>query len=48
MCGTNTMFTDTVKGHGETLYCHCAKHCVPRLTKEFLEQLGCGVGIYAA
>ena len=44
--GTNTVFYDAVKGDGETFYCHCAKHVVPRITKETLKKLGRGVGTW--
>ena len=44
--GANTMFAETVKGDREKLYSHCAKHHVPRLAKETLDQLGYGAGAW--
>ena len=42
--GTSIMLTNAVKGGGEAFHYHCAKNFVPRLAKETLEQLRCGVG----
>ena len=44
--GRDTIFTNTYVGDGETFYLHCAKFHVPRIARDALEVLGCGVGIW--
>ena len=43
--GSNTIFTDAIFGDGKRNYCHCAKHLMPRLARDTLKHLRCGVGI---
>ena len=44
--GSFCIFTNTVKGDGETFYCHIAKHWIPNMARWTLDNLGCGVGIW--
>ena len=43
--GRDTIFANAYVGDGETFYLHCAKFHVPRIARDALEVLGCGVGI---
>ena len=40
------MFANTYVGDRETFYLHCAKYHAPRIARDTLEVLDCGVGIW--
>ena len=44
--GKNTIFTNTYINDRETFYLYCAKYHVPRIARNILDMLGCGVGIW--
>ena len=43
--GKSTLFTNAYVGHGETFYSNCTKHDVPKIARNILDVLGCGVVI---
>ena len=45
--GKNIIFTNTYVGYGETFYLHCAKYNESRNSRNTLDMLGCGVGIWS-